>query len=163
MINLKTILYGASLFIFWLILSGDMNIFALMLGLAASILIVSLNRNLIFDDSSKRKLSLTQAWRLLVFIAVLIREIWIANIDVAKLVLSRELKIEPSFFVLKHRIHSNTLKVLYANAITMTPGTLTVDVGDETFLIHALTKKAALGLEGSAIEKAIEAMEDEHA
>ena len=81
----------------------------------------------------------------------------------AKLVLSRELKIEPSFFVLKHRLHSNNLKVLYANAITLTPGTLTVDLDEDTFLVHALTKKAGEGLVGSALEKAIEALEDEHA
>lgn len=160
--NLKTILYSASLFIFWLILSGDDHPFAMALGLIVSVSIVWINHKLIFDDHG-RPLSFKKIWHLLVFVFVLIKEIWIANIDVAKLVLSRELKIEPSFFVLKHRLHSNNLKVLYANAITLTPGTLTVDLDEETFLVHALTKKAGEGLVGSALEKAIEALEDEHA
>ena len=160
--TLKTILYSASLFIFWLILSGDDHPFAMALGFVISICIVWMNHKLIFDDHG-RKLSFKKVGHLFVFIFVLIKEIWIANIDVAKLVLSRELKIEPSFFVLKHPLHSNNLKVLYANAITLTPGTLTVDLDEDTFLVHALTKKAGEGLVGSALEKAIEALEDEHA
>lgn len=160
--NLKTILYSASLFIFWLILSGDRHPFAIALGFIVSVTIVWINHKLIFDEQG-RSLSLHKAWNLLKFIIVLIKEIWIANIDVAKLVLSRDLKIEPSFFVLKHRLKSNNLKVLYANAITLTPGTLTVDLDEDTFLVHALTKKAGEGLVGSALEKAIEALEDEHA
>lgn len=159
--TLKTILYSASLFIFWLILSGDDHPFAIALGLAISVCIVILNRKLIFDEYD-RKLSFRKVGHLFVFIFVLIKEIWIANIDVAKLVLSRDLKIEPSFFVLKHRLTSNNLKVLYANAITLTPGTLTVDLDEDTFLVHALTTKAGEGLVGSALEKAIEALEDVH-
>lgn len=160
--TLKTILYSASLFIFWLILSGDYHPFSMVLGFVISISIVGMNHKLIFDDHG-RKLSFKKVGHLFMFIFVLIKEIWVANLDVAKLVLSRELKIEPSFYVLKHRLHSNNLKVLYANAITLTPGTLTVDLDEDTFLIHALTKKAGEGLVGSALEKAIEALEDEHA
>ena len=106
--TLKTILYSASLFIFWLILSGDDHPFAMAVGLLVSVCIVGMNHQLIFDDSDK-KLSFSKVWHLIVFIFVLIKEIWIANIDVAKIVLSREMKIEPSFFVLKHRLTSNNL------------------------------------------------------
>ena len=70
--TLKTILYTASLFIFWLILSGDDHPFAMALGFVISICIVWMNHKLIFDDHG-RKLSLKKVGHLFVFIFVLIK------------------------------------------------------------------------------------------
>ncbi|MFP4457736.1 MAG: Na+/H+ antiporter subunit E, partial [Clostridia bacterium] len=46
-------------------------------------------------------------------------------------------------------------KVLYGNSITLTPGTLTVDILEDHYIVHALTKEAAEGLKDSIVENKI--------
>ena len=61
-----------------------------------------------------------------------------ANIEVAGIVLSRKMKIEPKFYTMKQPLKSEVSRAILANAITLTPGTLTVDYDDETLTIHGL-------------------------
>jgi multicomponent Na+:H+ antiporter subunit E len=49
-------------------------------------------------------------------------------------------------------MESDLLKVLYGNSITLTPGTLTVDITHDNYIVHALTKEAAQGLNDSIVE-----------
>ena len=94
------------------------------------------------------------------YIYHLIIEIIKANIDVAKIVLSKEMNIQPQFFKVPLQLKKDLNKVIYANAITLTPGTLSVDMGDDYILIHALTQAAAQGVEGSILEKGVLELEE---
>jgi multicomponent Na+:H+ antiporter subunit E len=87
-------------------------------------------------------------------------EIVKANIDVAKIVLSKNMDIQPHFFKVPLHIHKDLNKVIYANAITLTPGTLSVDIKDDYILVHALTNAAANGIEGSILESGIIELEE---
>ncbi|MBN2615598.1 MAG: Na+/H+ antiporter subunit E [Bacteroidales bacterium] len=69
---------------------------------------------------------------LLVFIVALIK----ANLDVARRVLTPSLPINPGVVKFKTQLTTNYSKMVLANSITLTPGTLTVDVIDDTFYIH---------------------------
>ena len=60
----------------------------------------------------------------------------------------------PIFKVPLH-IKKDLNKVIYANAITLTPGTLSVDMDENFILVHALTNAAANGIEGSILEQGI--------
>ena len=68
------------------------------------------------------------------------RELWWANYAVVKLVLSPKLKIKPGFLSVKIRAKSDFEITSYANAITLTPGTISVHVSDDrdTIVIHAI-------------------------
>lgn len=94
------------------------------------------------------------------YIYYLIIEIIKANIDVAKIVLSKEMNIQPHFFKVPLHLKKDLNKVIYANAITLTPGTLSVDIQDDYILIHALTQMAANGVEGSVLEKGVIELEE---
>lgn len=85
----------------------------------------------------------------------LVIEIVKANIDVAKIVLSKNMDIQPHFFKVPLHIKKDLNKVIYANAITLTPGTLSVDMDENFILVHALTNAAANGIEGSILEQGI--------
>ena len=69
---------------------------------------------------------------LIVFLIALIK----SNFDVARRVLTPSLPINPGIVKFKTKLKTNYSKMVLANSITLTPGTLTVDVIDDTFYIH---------------------------
>ncbi len=73
---------------------------------------------------------------LLIYLAVLIREIIKANIDVAFRVVKPVLPIRPGIVKVKTTLQSRLGRLVLANSITLTPGTITVEVRGEHFYVH---------------------------
>jgi multicomponent Na+:H+ antiporter subunit E len=150
------------LFGFWLILTWTLDWVSFFAGLVAVWGVVRFNRTLLKGDSTPSQ-PVTKRWiRRISFGFVLIKEIVVANIQVAKIVLDPKMPIQPSFFIYPLKLKEPVNQVLYANAITLTPGTLSVDLLEDALLIHALTEAAKEGLSGSDLEKAALALEDLH-
>jgi len=80
-------------------------------------------------------------------------EIVKANWDVTKRVLSPSLDISPTLFAVKTSQKTEIGQVLYANSITLTPGTVSIDVMDDEILVHALSLPAAKDLEEGGMDK----------
>lgn len=76
----------------------------------------------------------------------LLWEIIKANIQIALVVLNPRLPIEPSVVTFRVRFENPLSVFTLANFITLTPGTITLDVQDDVYIVHALTKKAAEGV-----------------
>jgi len=76
-------------------------------------------------------------WYLIVFIIALIN----SNLDVARRVLTPSLPINPGIVKFKTKLTTNYSKMVLANSITLTPGTLTIDIVDDTFYIHWIDVK----------------------
>ncbi len=74
------------------------------------------------------------------YILIFSRELWIANISVVKLVLSRELKIRPDFISVPMTVRGNFEVTTYANSMTLTPGTIAVHIPDDrhAIVLHAI-------------------------
>ncbi len=70
------------------------------------------------------------------YIFVFIKELIVSNIDVARRVVNPKLPIKPGIVKVKTKLTSNIAKTILANSITLTPGTLTVDIKDEYLYIH---------------------------
>ena len=73
----------------------------------------------------------------------LIKEIVLANIDVARRVLDPRLPIRPRLIRVKASQTGDLGRVIYANSITLTPGTVSVDMQGDEITVHALTADAA--------------------
>lgn len=147
---------------FWLILSDQINAQSLLTGAAASLIILWQCADLLFDERNKILYSPRSVVTLLRFGAELIKEIVKANIDIARIVLSPSLPIKPRFMKIPVKFKNDFNKMVYGNVITLTPGTLTVDVSDEHFIIHALTDEAAASLNDSPLEAWVLKLEDEN-
>ena len=76
-------------------------------------------------------------WYLIVFLVALIQ----SNFDVARRVLTPSLPINPGIVKFKTKLTTNYSKMVLANSITLTPGTLTIDIVDDTFYIHWIDVK----------------------
>ena len=128
--------------VLWILLSGHVSALDLAMGVAASALVTFANRDI---EGVSEMLRWTP--RLLAYLPWLLREIWVANIQVVKLVLDPALPIDPVIVRLRTRFSSDFARTALANSITLTPGTITLDVEGDTFVVHALTTSSALSLE----------------
>jgi len=107
----------AVLFIFWLAITGSVKPLDLGVGLLLAV----------------------RAWtRLPGYVAWLLKEIVVAALYVAERVLDPRLSISPVMHTHRVRFECDAARVAFANSITLTPGTITVDVSEDTFVIHCL-------------------------
>jgi multicomponent Na+:H+ antiporter subunit E len=90
------------------------------------------------------------------FVAALVR----ANLDMARRVLSPSLPIRPAVVEVRTGLQSSLGKLLLANSITLTPGTLSVDVRDDRILVHWVD--CAPGTDLEAATRAIAASFEHH-
>ncbi|MDP6121145.1 MAG: Na+/H+ antiporter subunit E, partial [Rhodospirillales bacterium] len=87
-------------------------------------------------------------------------EIVKANFDVALAIVRPAMPIEPRLLLIKAGQKDDLARVIYANSITLTPGTVTIATEGSAFTIHALTRGAAEGLESGDMDRRVTAMED---
>lgn len=148
------------LLFFWSIIDGKITVESVLLGSSASLLILYLNKDILFTSRDGGPVTLRFLWHYITLIGVLIVEIVKSNIAVAKIVLDPKLPIEPSFVRVPVKFRKDFNKVLYGNVVTLTPGTLTVDIVGDEYVIHALTREAADGLTGSELEEHVLRLEE---
>ncbi|MCI8276261.1 MAG: Na+/H+ antiporter subunit E [Lachnospiraceae bacterium] len=144
---------------FWIILNGRFTWEIFLFGLVVSAAVYWFICR--FMDYGLRKdfLLLKNAGLFVLFLGVLIREIARANLGVLRLILSPKYLPEPALVYFKTDLKSGICKVLLANSITLTPGTITVSVEGDEFLVHCLDKEMAEGIEDSEFVRILRRME----
>lgn len=149
------------LFGFWVVLSGHFDLLHLAYGVVSAALVTWLSAGLLYtkvDGGEDRYLTLLPWGRLMKYWAYLTLEIIKANLQVLKLVLGPRRLLDPSFITVDCDLRSEVSRVTYANSITLTPGTVTIDVlPDGRYLVHAIDKASADGLRNGAMERRIAA------
>lgn len=135
-----------SLWIFWVILTASFKLTNLLAGFVCAILVAFFAQSLLAEHFGTIGLSLWQAFRLIIYFPFLLKEIVKANIDVAKRVLNPRLPIDPQIIKFKFSLKEKLPQVTLANSITLTPGTLTIDIQDDEYYIHCLAQEHAEGI-----------------
>lgn len=130
-----------ALFLLWLGLSGHFEPLLLFIGLASTVLAVFLAKRMEVLDHESHPIHLTG--RLFRFWGYLSREVVLANIDVIKRILTPGKSISPQLVKLPLPQQTDLGKVIYANAITLTPGTVSVQLDRSEITVHALAKESA--------------------
>ena len=121
-------------FIFWLLLTWDLSTANLVAGAAAALLTALLFAKYFFHKVVKFIQPIRYFW-FLVYLLIFIWECIKANFDVAYRVLHPAMPIKPGIVKVKLELQSDFARTMLANSITMTPGTISVDiVGDELFV-----------------------------
>jgi multicomponent Na+:H+ antiporter subunit E len=132
---------GIVLFGLWIGLSGHMEPLLLSLGLASTMLALYLAHRMDVVDNESHPFHLTL--RLLRFTAFLIRKIIVANWDVVKRIVTPGKAISPQMVKLPILQRTDLGRVIYANSITLTPGTVSVRLNQDSITVHALAKSTA--------------------
>lgn len=139
--------------LFWLILAQIFNIERIAAGILVCATVVIFNKDLLSIDKKNNSLSITNIKYSILYVAVLIKEIFLSNFHVAKVVLSPKLNISTSIVTINTKLKSDFNKTILANSITLTPGTLTLDMKEDKLVIHCLDKETAEGLENNSFER----------
>lgn len=141
-----------ALFLFWMALSASLDPLGSLLGLAVSLAVASLTVRAVWDDEGFTAPSLGLVWRLLLYLPYLTKEIVKASVLVAEKVLDPRLPIDPVVIEYRSRLRERASRVALANSITLTPGTLTVDLEDGTLRVHCLGREFAETLTSGELE-----------
>ena len=152
---MSMLLVFAVCFAFWLALSGSLAPLPLTLGVVSSAAVAWANR-----DLEMVSLAVRVSPRFLAYIPWLLKEIVIANIQVARLVLHPRLPIDPVIVRFETRLGTDLGRTTFANSITLTPGTVTLDIEGSELVVHALTRGMA-DLAGGPMERRIAGVFDE--
>ena len=151
MINAKSITLFIVLFGFWLLMSGYYTPLILSLGVISCLLCVYLTIKGKFLDNETLPIYFFP--RLIQYTLWLIKEILISNIATAKVIIMKS--EEPELFSVKATQKTNEGKVTYANSITLTPGTVTTQIKNDIFEVHALTKDFGDDVRSSEMDKMV--------
>lgn len=134
-----------SLAILWLLWSGLYLPLMLALGLASCLLVVWLVRR--FNTLDHESVPLHLGLGVVTYWGWLVKEIVLSAWQVTKIILSPRLPISPTTLEVQSKSPSEVGRVLFANSITLTPGTLATDVDDNGIIrVHALTQEGAQGV-----------------
>ena len=147
-----------ALFVFWLLLSGIFVPFLIAAGLGSALVVVLFARRLDRVAAMPPAPGL-RGLKLLAYAPWLIKEIMIAAWDVSKRILNPRLPISPTLVEFVPAQQSEVGLVIHANSITLTPGTISVEVESGRFLVHALTAEGGAALAGSAMDRRCAALE----
>ena len=149
--TLSFIVYFIILFVLWLVLSGYLKTLLLFFGLVSVLFVMwmSYRANALEEDSLPIKLIL----KLPFYWLWLFKEIFKSGITTTALIWNG--KFAPELIKIKASQKSTTGIANYANAITLTPGTVTIEVEKNTLLVHALNKKLSEELQSEDMDKVI--------
>ncbi len=153
---LHSISLGLVLFGVWLLLAGFFAPLLLGLGVLSCVIVLSIANRM--DVIDREGVPIHLGWRILSYWAWLVVEIVKANLDVARRVLDPKLPIHPVLVRVKASQASELGQVIYANSITLTPGTVSMQVAGGEILVHAIAKEMAEDLEGGEMDRRVTAV-----
>lgn len=142
------------LFILWLVFTEKTNWEHLLFGAVVAILFARISFYLV-GGKLDPNLKLSVAARFPLFAVLLFWEIVKANWDVLRRVLSPRLPISPRITEFESYLESDIARTTLANSITLTPGTLTVEIEDSRFFIHCLAEENVAELLEGRLERMV--------
>lgn len=132
-----------TLYLHWIFWSGKFDAFHLSLGVISCALVTFMSHDLFLKRKKLSPKLLVESIRFIKYIPWLLYQIVLSNIHVAYLVLSPRMPIDPKLIRYKTKLKSDISLVTFANSITLTPGTITADISDGEYVVHALSRKVA--------------------
>lgn len=149
-------------FLLWVVFNGRWTTEIALFGVVISAAIYAFCCAFMGYSPRKDWNALKKAGHFARYLAELIKEIYEANVYVLRFILSSRQENEPVLVTFKMQLKGDALRAMLANSITLTPGTITADVQDDTFTVHCLDKELSEGLENSEFEKILLEMEREN-
>ena len=146
----------------WILFSGKFDLFHLSLGIFSCLIVTAISSDLLFKEHQKKFGSrIGELFRFISYCGWLLYQIFLANLHVVGLAVSprkMEQSLDPYIFTFTTSLQTEFAKFVLANSITLTPGTVTIRVQKNTFIVHAISRKAAGDLpedEMSQMEKRV--------
>ncbi len=139
--------------VFWILLSGMFDLFHLSMGIICCGLVTFFSHDLLFYSRSGRNW-FRNMLGFIIYTPWLFWQIVLASVEIAYIVLHPRMLeiIDPRLIRFRTRLRGVLARVTFAHSITLTPGTITVNMNGNEFTVYALTQKAAESLPGEMEE-----------
>ena len=153
-LSLFAVLYGL-----WLALSGHYTPFLLAIGAACAAFAVAVAMRMDVVDHEGHPVHL--GYRIPLYWGWLTIQILLSALKVSRIVLSPRLRIDPVLETVPSSQKTDLGRVIYANSITLTPGTLSTSVMPDGIEVHALTRRGMDELKAGDMDRRVTAVEGE--
>lgn len=152
---MKSVITFVILIFFWFALSGQFDAVGVVSGIFYCALVAVISSNLIFRRKENLRHAFTKIHKFIVYAILYLKDIALANIDVAYRVLHPRMPINPKIIEYQSTLQSDFALTALANSITITPGTVTVDIINGRLIVHTIDESLADGLMSGQLEKRV--------
>lgn len=148
-------------FLAWIIFNGNITLEIVIFGVVISTAMMAFMCKFM-DYSLKKEINVyKKSKHFFSYVVLLFCEIVKANVAIIPRILTVEEEMDPVIVKFRTTLKSDFTRMLLANSITLTPGTITVSMDDDEYTIHCLDTSLAEGLENSVFEQALKKLEVE--
>ena len=146
-------------FLMWVIFNGGITLEIALFGLViAAIMYGFICR--FMDYSWKKDIWMGKCFFLILLYGLaLLKEIFKANVQTTRIILGRKKTNRPVLVSFSSGLKTKTARVVLANSITLTPGTITVSLEGDEYVVHCLDRSMAQGLDDSVFVRLLQKME----
>ena len=147
-------------FLIWVVFNGRLTLEIALFGIAVAVAVFAficrfMDYSLQKERSFYKKLPL-----FLQYLFCLVKDIIVSNITVSHMILTRKETMEPVLVHVHADLKTETARVILANSITLTPGTITVAMTEDDLLVHCLDKSLSEGMEDSTFVRLLQKLEE---
>lgn len=146
-------------FLMWIIFNGKITLEIVLFGLGIAAAMYAFTCAFLDYSIKKDIILMKKSLRFLQYVVVLVWEIVKANGAVMHMILSPGFQNEPVIIHFKSDLQSKTARVILANSITLTPGTITVSLEEDEYTVHCLDKSLAEGIDSSVFVRLLQKLE----
>ncbi|MBN2657481.1 MAG: Na+/H+ antiporter subunit E [Spirochaetales bacterium] len=129
---MRILKWTAALFVMWIAMTLSLDTEELIAGLALSLMMAVISTKYF----APRSRGMINPFKALKYLAVLMVNLYKSNVDIARRVLDPKLPINPGIVKISTKLESPFRKLILANSITLTPGTVTLDVDGQDLYVH---------------------------
>ena len=140
-------------FVIWVIFNGQITTEVVLFGLAVAAAVYAFSCKYMGWSPKKDLWLLKKSGLIVQYLFLLLSEIIKANVATIRTMVSYEKEPHPVLVRFRTRLQGKLVRVLLANSITLTPGTITVSLKDDELTVHCLDESMSEGLENSSFER----------
>lgn len=146
-------------FFVWIVFNGKITAEIVWLGLVVAAFVFWFICKFMDFSIRKEKLVYKKLVSFGAYVCLLIKEIISANMTVFYMILTEREEMEPVIVTFHTNLKTEMARVILANSITLTPGTIAVAIEEDELVVHCLDKSLAEGIENSVFEQRLKELE----
>lgn len=147
-------------FLLWIIFNGNFTLEIAVFGLIIAAVLFAFTCKFMDYSIEREKQNIRNVFRLISYLFLLIKEIILANIAVIRLILTQKEEVEPRLVTFCTNLKTPSARAFLANAITLTPGTITVALEDDQYMVHCLDESMAEGIDELEFQRRLAKLEE---
>lgn len=147
-------------FLLWVIFNGSFTPEIAVFGIVIAGILFAFTCKFMDYSIAREKGNIRKVFQFLIYVCLLVKEIILANKAVIHLIVTQKEEVAPKLVTFRSTLKTPAARAFLANAITLTPGTITVTLEDGEYTVHCLDESLAEGIEDTEFQKRLARMEE---